>query len=847
MRHRSPIWITLAQYGRFHFETKARIGTKEYTAISAPRIDRAVMSTPLTVGNCTAATLNLSILTEDNIAASAPIVILGRLTDGVNYSEWLEFGTFYINQRDTSYEGLITVDCYDAMLKANQTYLQEGSSGTEWPKTMKTVVEEIAQRIGVSVDPRTQINVGGDYIVPEPVDLTMTQVLGYIGACHGGNWIITEDNALRLVPLATAPTAKAVTGETPESIIPQTYYITDENDLSIGTPEGHSLVWAINGSADPVDGLTNVTAVLGQLTNGIAVTVTGITMSNNMGGNYTAGTKDGYVITIESNPYASQNICNALYEKLRGLVYEPFTASKTVYDPATELGDQIVIGTKVQSTLCTSKITMDIAFRSDITAPNSEALSAEYPYLTERKKSETAIKQVQEQLNNSDYATKVQFEKTQSDIRSEVSRALSAEETLSSQITQNEEQIALRVTKGDVSSHLSLESGNIDIGSNRISIVSDKFTLTHEGEITAVSAYIEGEIVATSGIIGGCEIKDGILIVPAAQIADKLVASQIDASDLKVSSANITGTLTIGQLPNTVAEMDDIPTNVSELNNDSDYQSPSGVVSIVDGRITADYIEALEISVKAAQITGKLTASQIDASKLKVSAANITGSLTIGQLPDTVAETSDIPTSLSELDNDSNFVTESGVVSIVDGRITADYVVGLKCQFTSGKIGGWTISSSEIYNTSSGINAGSSYTKQSLISSGTSPVRFYAGNGNRVDGKFVVLDDGSLYAAAAEITGVINANSGRVGSWYISNGIIRSAEGVYGTYSYSTTGTDLRTVSGYAFTALTSTGIMYYIQSSNDFENSATLATISGLTISRNNNSGGSDGGVTEL
>lgn len=763
MRHRSPIWITLAQYGRFHFETKARIGTKEYTAISAPRIDRAVMSTPLTVGNCTAATLNLSILTEDNIAASAPIVILGRLTDGVNYSEWLEFGTFYINQRDTSYEGLITVDCYDAMLKANQTYLQEGSSGTEWPKTMKTVVEEIAQRIGVSVDPRTQINVGGDYIVPEPVDLTMTQVLGYIGACHGGNWIITEDNALRLVPLATAPTAKAVTGETPESIIPQTYYITDENDLSIGTPEGHSLVWAINGSADPVDGLTNVTAVLGQLTNGIAVTVTGITMSNNMGGNYTAGTKDGYVITIESNPYASQNICNALYEKLRGLVYEPFTASKTVYDPATELGDQIVIGTKVQSTLCTSKITMDIAFRSDITAPNSEALSAEYPYLTERKKSETAIKQVQEQLNNSDYATKVQFEKTQSDIRSEVSRALSAEETLSSQITQNEEQIALRVTKGDVSSHLSLESGNIDIGSNRISIVSDKFTLTHEGEITAVSAYIEGEIVATSGIIGGCEIKDGILIVPAAQIADKLVASQIDAS------------------------------------------------------------------------------------KLKVSAANITGSLTIGQLPDTVAETSDIPTSLSELDNDSNFVTESGVVSIVDGRITADYVVGLKCQFTSGKIGGWTISSSEIYNTSSGINAGSSYTKQSLISSGTSPVRFYAGNGNRVDGKFVVLDDGSLYAAAAEITGVINANSGRVGSWYISNGIIRSAEGVYGTYSYSTTGTDLRTVSGYAFTALTSTGIMYYIQSSNDFENSATLATISGLTISRNNNSGGSDGGVTEL
>ena len=222
MRHRSPVWIALARYGRFHFETKARIGTTEYTAISAPRVDRAVMGTPLTVGGCTSATLNLSILTDDNIAASTPIVILGRLTDGVNNSEWLEFGTFYINQRDTSYEGLITVSCYDAMLKANQTYLDGNDNSANWPKTMKSVVEEIAYRIGVSIDPRTQINVGDDYIVPEPIDLTMMQVLGYIGACHGGNWIITEDNALRLVPLASAPMTYAHTSESPESVIPQT-------------------------------------------------------------------------------------------------------------------------------------------------------------------------------------------------------------------------------------------------------------------------------------------------------------------------------------------------------------------------------------------------------------------------------------------------------------------------------------------------------------------------------------------------------------------------------------------------------------------------------------------------
>ena len=171
-------------------------------------------------------------------------------------------------------------------------------------------------------------------------------------------------------------------------------------------------------------------------------------------------------------------------------------------------------------------------------------------------------------------------------------------------------------------------------------------------------------------------------------------------------------------------------------------------------------MEALGITVGAAQISGKLTASQIDASELEVSAANITGKLTIGQLPSSVATTSDIPTDVSELNNDSGYQTESGVVSIVDGRITADYVEGLSCEFGSGKIGGWTISGDEIYKGSAGINAGTAYTKDSLVSSGTSYVRFYAGNGNRTGGKFIVLDDGSLYAEAAKIAGNITATSG---------------------------------------------------------------------------------------
>ena len=221
------------------------------------------------------------------------------------------------------------------------------------------------------------------------------------------------------------------------------------------------------------------------------------------------------------------------------------------------------------------------------------------------------------------------------------------------------------------------------------------------------------------------------------------------------------------------------------------YNGTYGLAMTMDGAIVADFITAgtlKAINISGCTIEGgslnindKFTVDtegnvhtegyivatggiigdcEIKDGKLVIGSANITGKLTIGQLPSSVATTSDIPTDVSELNNDSGYQTESGVVSIVDGRITADYVEGLSCEFGSGKIGGWTISGDEIYKGSAGINAGTAYTKDSLVSSGTSYVRFYAGNGNRTGGKFIVLDDGSLYAEAAKIAGNITATSG---------------------------------------------------------------------------------------
>lgn len=528
MRHRTDRWVKLAARGRFRMEAKARIGGVDYLKISAPKINRNLMSAPLSVGNCNVATLSLSILTDDEIKSTSPVVIMGRLTDGKIYSEWMEFGTFFIDQRDTSFEGLLTVDCYDAMLKANQSYLDGSDSSANWPKTMKAVVEEVAYRLGVGIDPRTKINTGADYVVPYPSGKTMIQVLGDIGACHGGNWIITEENLLRLVPLVTAPdetfhvishdyekvkTAdghlliykeqtvfNAVlpepTGESPESVVPVTHYITDEYGNVVVTPEGHYLVWAADGSADAVDGLINVPVVCGQITTGTKVTITGVSMGNDGGGSYTAGDDSGAVLTVESNPYATQGICDALYAAFNGLVYLPYTATKALYDPATELGDQVKIGDMVHSVLYTSSLDFDLNFRSNISAPNSEELSEEYPYLSEIQ----SLKQTSEQLNGAIESASKELSGKVDDaaLQAEIDRATGVEKELSTRIG-NEETRAKKAEE-DLSARIkSIEDTSPGEVSGRISALEQTVT-GHGTSLTALEQTVNGHTTDISGV-----------------------------------------------------------------------------------------------------------------------------------------------------------------------------------------------------------------------------------------------------------------------------------------------------------------------------------------------------------
>lgn len=152
------------------------------------------------------------------IPRMAKIVMQYRLNNGTQQSEWIPKGSYFVDTRDESYQGVLTINAFDPMLKSEQSFTKPGNQGT-WPRTDYSVVQTIATAMGVSIDPRTTAILNKNYQINYPGitlengtpqysqdgAMSMRQVLGYIGSMYGGNWIITDENKLRLIILGDIP------------------------------------------------------------------------------------------------------------------------------------------------------------------------------------------------------------------------------------------------------------------------------------------------------------------------------------------------------------------------------------------------------------------------------------------------------------------------------------------------------------------------------------------------------------------------------------------------------------------------------------------------------------------
>lgn len=293
----------------------------------------------------------------------------------------------------------------------------------------------------------------------------------------------------------------------------------------------------------------------------------------------TAGDDTGREIVADC-PFATQEMVNAILSRLKGYQYHAYTASDAGIDPAVELGDAVTVG-GIYSVV--SRIEDDGTGYPSIAAPGEAELEDEYPsvgpvtqtfnrQISETrslisKTSEEILLKVENELEGLSSSFSVQLQQIQSQVTGLNGQV--------SSITQKVDNITLSVSNGSTSSSISLSVGGVVVSSQNIQM---------NGLVT-----FTGLANGTTTIDGAC-IKTGTID-----------ANRIDADNLYVNAANITGSLVIGQLPDNVATTRDIPDKVSELENDEGYQTERGVVTIIDGTVTADYVEALGVRARYLQ------------------------------------------------------------------------------------------------------------------------------------------------------------------------------------------------------------------------------------------------------
>ncbi len=284
------------------------------------------------VGGCVARELDITLIPGVvEIPRMAKLRVEFSLTYGEQQSEWIPAGVFFIDTRAwNAQHDMVTIHGYDAMLKGEVQFIPTGEESGTWPRRHEVIVAEIAERLGVTLHERTIIN--PDYNAEYPSDFTIREMLGFIAGCHCGNWTITPDNKLLLIPLVPA------------------------------NPTVHDIgqrVYDFENSA-PFDAWTKVQFYYSDKNT------------------FASGSDEGRVLEIEC-PWASQEIADNALVIVQGQSYAPYIATGAVLDPAAELGDYAnVNGT--ESIIADYSAGFGSVWSADIAAPSEEEIDHEYPY-----------------------------------------------------------------------------------------------------------------------------------------------------------------------------------------------------------------------------------------------------------------------------------------------------------------------------------------------------------------------------------------------------------------------------------------------------------------------------------
>lgn len=312
-------------------ECKAIINGVEYTDadlvsvfVQAQLFGREAPS----VGNTVARMVKIEMLApEQTIPTQSRIELYARIRSGNDVSEWIPKGVYFVDTRSTSKtrdNGSLTLvlEGYDAMLKGEQIY---ASTGT-FPKTDAALLTELCGLIGVT----SNYTPSRGYSIDKPNEYSVRELLGFIAAANGGNFVISDDGKLEFIP------------------------------LNAGTATATEIEAATLDAGDMLNPITKVTL-------------------HKMDGNkFTAGTATGRNLNVDC-PFATQSMATNILSVVNGYAYQPFSALQSLIDPSLEMGDKVTVN-GVTSRIYQQDIDIGYGFSATLGAMEEKEIDHNYQF-----------------------------------------------------------------------------------------------------------------------------------------------------------------------------------------------------------------------------------------------------------------------------------------------------------------------------------------------------------------------------------------------------------------------------------------------------------------------------------
>lgn len=366
-------------------------------------------------------------------------------------------GTIFEVTQNGNDDIVSTITAYDAMERAINTDVAEWYNTLEFPITLQGFADSLAAYLATIDIALNSANLPlGDEVVEEtilPQNLALKDVLIAIATINGMFCYCDYENVIRFKALTKLETSGLFPSETiypSDDLFPADYISNAADRIANGIYK--SLVYQ-NYDVATIDKVIcredsdDIGAIFGTGTNAYIV--------------------EGNFLLYGKNAEQMAAVAQAIYALVEGFIYTP---AKVVCParPWIECGDLIELQSEknVIYTYVLERTFKGVQVIIDTYQSKQDAL--------------------REEQNNSINTQIIQLRGKANRLTRDIEHMTSEiyNEDGSSKIEQNAQAIELKVSRGDVSSQLSLEEGKIEINSNRISIDSTHFKLTDDGIMT---------------------------------------------------------------------------------------------------------------------------------------------------------------------------------------------------------------------------------------------------------------------------------------------------------------------------------------------------------------------------